>query len=132
MVKVLRKQLTAQKIFERAAMHLAKQGKKAMIREFDGAITCMNCTEDGLRCAVGGLLPLSYYKKEREMGNVGGIGEIAIGLENIGIPVNRHKSLLVALQAIHDNEKVSRWAQKLRGLARRRDLVVPEWLKGAK
>lgn len=125
------KELSAQEIFDRVAMHLAKQGKKAQHKDAFGVFNCVNCTEDGLRCAVGCLVPMEFYANGEF--RIGGIEIISTLLEAEGIMANNRgtRELLVDLQLIHDNQKVSRWPQKLRGLAKRHGLMIHDWLKAA-
>jgi hypothetical protein len=120
----VKKELTAQQIFNKVAMHLAKQGKKAMSRTG----FCRNYTEEGLRCAVGCLMPIRHYKRNKN--DWGGSPYAVMGaLAKYGVNYDKQSDLLNELQNVHDMDKVSRWGQKLRGLAKKQKLEIPEWLR---
>jgi hypothetical protein len=120
------KELSAQEIFDRVAMHLAKQGKKALAPLGN----CVNCNDYGLRCAIGGLLPVAFFRKHPEVKS-GSPFQLLPYLKDKGIDFKKHDNLRHELQDIHDKEKVSRWPQKLRGLAKRHGLMIQDWLRAA-
>jgi hypothetical protein len=61
------KQQTKQQVFDQVVKHLLKQGKRAY-QEGKG---CRYRTDDGLKCAVGCLLPDAAYTPDMEGGLVG-------------------------------------------------------------
>jgi hypothetical protein len=115
----VKKELTAQQIFNKVAMHLAKQGKKSWNKAGHPVMR----TGDGLCCAFGCLLPKNIEVNKAWIPGVGSL------LMKQGVNDENHFGLLNSLMRIHDEEKVSRWGQKLRGLAKRQGLQIPEWLR---
>lgn len=128
-----------QEIFDRVARHLLTQNAKAIAP--DGA--CSYRAPGGLMCAVGCLIPDSYYDPKLEHNSIGSlesslasfkkdskyatsgqkrIGELwdnirtSLGLDEEGV------KLLSSLQAIHDNGgmgyEVSSWPARLRVCAK--------------
>jgi hypothetical protein len=94
-----------QEIFDTVAKHLLTQGKKA-VDKYTGL--CTYRAPDGLKCAVGCLIPDDVYKPEMDNGtSAGRIDTIYINFpeveEYLGID---NLSLLCDLQDIHD---VSDW-----------------------
>lgn len=118
----MKKELTAQQIFNKVALHLAKQGKKALNKEGSPVLR----TKDGLCCAYGCLMPKTI-ECDRPM-----VSGMSLIFKAQGINEGKHLKLLSTLMRLHDEEKVSRWGQKLRALAKKEGLKVPEWLRLAK
>lgn len=118
------KTLTEQQIFTKSATHLLKQKKKAGTKTEHG-FSCKNYTKDGFRCAVGCLIPIKHYKANETIW-AGGFSDPLCWdhFKAFGLTDN-HRVLLSELMAIHDVEKPSRWAQKLRVLAKNRGLKMP-------
>jgi len=95
--------LTKQETFDKVAVHLIKQGKQS-VSGYSGG--CAYRGDNGLRCAVGALIPDDLY--DDEMDNEGiGIGSLCD--ENTGpygpkFPIfpRRLFNLLQALQMAHD------------------------------
>ena len=54
--------MTDQELFDRVVTHLAKQGRRAMAR-----VACLYRTPDGLKCAIGCLIPDEKYRAEMEL-----------------------------------------------------------------
>jgi hypothetical protein len=101
-------EMSAQEIFDKVVEHLAKQGKRARIAVSPGDFRCKYRTPDGLKCAVGVLIPDELYDPEMDSGIV----DILYILKQGKFPqlnlLIRHMYLLAALQSIHDNE--DNWA----------------------
>jgi len=89
---------TNQEIFDRVCAHLAQQGKRAT----DGR-RCMMQTPDGLRCAIGGLLPdnADFAELDRPRLDIRGL------IDKFYISFDANKELLEELQAIHDCDETS-------------------------
>jgi len=87
---------SAQEVFDIVVNHLFTQGRPA----YDGVQGCMYRTHDGLRCAVGVLIPDNLYDPEFE----GDTADCVIQkLFNKDLADWReHKGLLLALQEVHD------------------------------
>jgi hypothetical protein len=65
--------MTPQEIFDTVATHLFTQGKRAMVRDEDSDDStdfCAYRTADGLKCAVGVLLPDELYVPAMENNSV--------------------------------------------------------------
>lgn len=120
------KELTAQQIFDKVAKHLAKQGKKAL-EEFK---ICRNFTGSELRCAVGCLIPRSFYRKPENRdfwkGSAYSLRDV---LKTYGIDYTTHENLLLSLQMTHDDFQVEDWPLRLKQVAIRFGLKVPAWLE---
>jgi len=123
------KELTAQQIFNKVAMHLAKQGKKAIT----GDGSCINFTKSELRCAVGCLVPRSFYRKpENRDYRVGGLGSLETILPRFGVPYGTNNpvtTLLTKLVILHDDIEVDKWKEGLLKIAEDFKLTAPDWLQ---
>ena len=108
--------LPAQDVFDIAAWHMLQQNERA----HDGGCTCRYRAADGLRCAVGWLIPDDEYRFEFEGCGVGGlIGEankqhcspafVAFLME--------HQRLLQHLQTAHDESPPDAWPVVLQHVA---------------
>ena len=88
---------SAQEVFDIVVNHLFTQGRPA----YDGIQGCMYRTHDGLRCAVGVLIPDDLYDKAFE----GSQSDFVIQeLFDADLADWReHKDLLMRLQGIHDH-----------------------------
>lgn len=84
---------TDQEIFDTVVTFLVKQGKRAV------ELGCMYRTEDGLKCAVGCLIPDELYKDEMEKPGVVSLLNSFPELDFL----KPHVDLLVSLQSAHDN-----------------------------
>ena len=116
--------MSLQAVFNRVAKHLINQSKRAYDKK-SGLCVCYD-PKTGRRCAVGCLMPVSFYR--------GGNGSINLQdlWDKIGIDCSdkghNYKEFLQSLQIIHDYDKPSRWQQKLRSFARENDLKIPYFL----
>lgn len=107
---------TAQEVFDTVACHLLTQGRRSTSRRG----LCRYRGEDGLRCAIGCLIPDELYDSSIE-----GLGvRLAVGstslytiLEEVGVV--EHLNLLSALQAVHDDRAAEGWWLEL--------VEVAEW-----
>ncbi len=133
--------MTEQEIFDRVATHLLKQGRKAtelaaISHGGDSMLRCRYRTDDGLRCAVGCLIPDEVYTPAIEGVTVFEVAEKLIptdaravflflsALESSGIDHNDGAlmSLLQSLQELHDASEPEAWPEELAKLAHRRNL----------
>lgn len=87
----------AQEIFNKVITHLRKQGKPAAEGPY-----CRYRTEDGLKCAVGCLLPDEEYDSKYEGHIVGGLITILPESKTRDL-FKRNVDLLDDLQCLHDN-----------------------------
>ncbi len=98
--------MTNQEAFNRVVLHLANQRAKAV--GTDGY--CRYRTSNGLRCAVGALIPDEEYRIDFE----------GLPVEEIDVPVFKglDLQLLSELQLIHDEYATDAWPEKLASVAR--------------
>ena len=88
---------SAQEVFDIVVSHLFTQGRPA----YDGVQGCMYRAPDGLRCAVGVLIPDDLYDPEFETNSS---DKVIHDLFKSGLADWReHEKLLLALQDAHDN-----------------------------
>jgi hypothetical protein len=102
--------LTDQEVFNKVVNHLLNQGKLAT----NGKGACAYRSEEGLKCAVGCLIPDKFYDKEIEGKLVSNIFKnFPWIMEKSGLsPAS--EPLLARLQTIHDIEYPSgRWRASL-------------------
>lgn len=116
--------VTEQTVFNRVVKHLRKQGRKskAWYYDFDGdkkTLACAYRGKDGLKCAIGCLIPNKTYQKDME-----GAGPIT-ALTKAGV-YGKYKKLgdclLFELQLIHDDWHPVAWEKAFRELAIRYEL----------
>lgn len=97
-----------QEIFNTVATHLFNQGRPAarIMRDKDGkehAGACLYRTDDGLKCAVGVMIPDDIYRISMENRSVKGILESSSFNLPVSIFNDQNIALLQALQLLHDN-----------------------------
>lgn len=118
-----------QKVFNRVARHLLRQRK----RSTDGN-SCLYRGPGGLKCAIGCLIKDKYYHPAINFYNMA-VASVIVALRASGVePMENMKvssklqrswgvplrvfELLKELQMTHDNLPPSRWAERLRAIAR--------------
>lgn len=92
--------ITQQETFDTVVRHLRTQGCKSIA---DGA--CMYRGPDGLKCAVGCLIPDDDYRPEMESQAACALGSVGRLLHDLGHDL----SLINALQLVHDSWNVENW-----------------------
>ena len=102
--------MTAQEIFDTAAVGLLKQGKKSISAE---RAQCQYRGDGGTKFSVGFTIPDEVYVPEME-GET--ITELAAKYADCEW-MKGHVGLLEQLQAIHDNEDIEEWTDALRNVA---------------
>lgn len=110
--------LTHQEIFDISTTALLKQGKAA----FEPYFGCRYRTTDGLKCAVGHLIPDDAYVPEMEGNGVDGAAE-TFPAAFANLETNAETlDLLRRLQGAHDlhltNEDPDRWCMDLKVIAK--------------
>lgn len=114
-----------QKTFDKVAAHLLTQNQKAIT--VDGR--CKYRTDDGLKCAVGCLIPDDVYGPLLEDKSI--LYLLTAYPELKDIPeINGFAMFLTELQHIHDNYRVEEWYSQLKSLAEEYELntnVVNEY-----
>lgn len=117
--------MNTQEIFDKVATHLLTQNKKSLLHpdskdEFSSRM-CAYRNPQGLKCAIGALIPDSLYDPAFE--EMGSITTLPRGLfPKIGINYVEHHFFLLELQVIHDRYPVYEWKGKLRVLAKKYEL----------
>ena len=123
--------MTRQDVFDHVARHLILQGQKAIGP--DGK--CRYRADDDTACAVGALIPQTLYCECMENRNVDALTGALLAtpwLRELGLFLAHHRTMLGALQFLHDREHPATWPERLRELAARLDLsaeVVNETLR---
>lgn len=95
--------MKAQEVFDTVVRHLAKQGRRAVVADADHGYVCRYHTPDGLKCAVGCLIPDDQYNPAIE-------GRMFSSLATAAHPPawvrdivdSGHQTLLFDLQRAHD------------------------------
>lgn len=109
----------SQKAFETIARHLLAQKRQAMDRNG----LCRYHAPDGLKCAVGAMIPVEKYRAEFEGKGVDYIcNKLPDVFRGLGWP------LLYALQGIHDDHSPQEWRGQLMALGTAYGLTWPEGL----
>lgn len=137
--------MTNQAIFDKVVTHLRKQGRKAqrMAKPFgmQPVMACSYRDDDGLKCAVGCLIPDKFYTVDMEGATVRDLRvliekEVAPlqmspkfatmfnALASVGI-VPEQYGLLERLQAVHDSNQPTRWEMLWDRVARDYCLTIP-------
>lgn len=119
--------MNEQSIFNKVYRHLLKQNKKSRARiGGTGKISCAYRGDNGLRCAVGCLIPNKAYSPKMEGLSV----ECISGGDYRSFPsldwMHKHRFLLSDLQKVHDRVKPSAWPTKLKELANEYKLKIPK------
>lgn len=105
---------TKQETFDAVARHLLTQGRKSMrARESEGKRdVCAYRGSDGVKCAVGCLIPDGFYRPSFEGWNVDD-DDIMKMLRKLG----HHSGLCRSLQTVHDARNVGEWPRWLIAVA---------------
>lgn len=111
-----------QEIFDRVAKHLLTQNAKS-INTDNGRPECRYRSNDGLKCAVGCLIPDEFYTSSME-----GVGirnlKVSGPLRRAGVvDTQEDLNFLFSLQRIHDDSPPEEWSYRLAILARQHDLT---------
>ncbi len=114
--------LSTQDIFDRVAVHLLVQKKKSILTKeqiiafsrWDN--TCAYRGKNGLKCAVGALISDAEYQLLTEQQRADTIQEYFGRFSELPY------GFLSEMQQIHDNNKPSRWLEKLSAFATKHKL----------
>jgi hypothetical protein len=98
---------TTQEVFDVCALHLLNQNERSV--KFADSANCMYRGDNGLKCAIGILIPDEEYTENME-----GNGVVRL-TSKYGI--TDHVDMLSCLQSLHDEHDVSNWQEKLIRLA---------------
>jgi len=100
-----------QEVFDKVATHLLTQKRKSM----GSSNLCMYRGPNGLKCAIGCLIPDDLYNKSIEYSNSFNL-PVHI-LDYIGVKERSDRYFLSNLQRIHDNHEPPMWKHKLKEFA---------------
>jgi hypothetical protein len=109
--------MSNQEAFETMVQHLRKQGRRSVLDDVSQA--CVYRSPDGLKCAIGALIPYSEYKAEFE-------GKPVTALFDYGLFESLDALLLINMQNVHDFTPVDKWEERFQDLAEEYDLTLPE------
>lgn len=111
--------MTAQEIFDKAAVGLLTQKAKSYLVNPDGheSMVCAYRGANGKKCAAGFCIEDSLYEKSMERNTVSGVIR-QFGLKELAV----HEVLLSTLQSIHDGVSIAAWKAELLHLAKTREL----------
>jgi hypothetical protein len=106
---------TAQELFDTVAKHLLTQNAKSR----DGGDLCFYRDPNGLKCAVGCLIPDDEYRPEMENRTVAGMLYYRPELltRERFEEIESNIDLLTDLQIVHDDRKIEMWREELRIVA---------------
>jgi hypothetical protein len=117
--------MTDQELFDKVATHLLTQGKKAQDLV---PVICRYKTDDGLKCAVGCLIPDELYSTDLEgcalcqpHDDFGKVDRLKRVLITVGI-ASQQFNMLAELQNIHDYQDAESWRFRLGDFARHHKL----------
>jgi len=109
----MRKYLTNQEIFDKVAKHLLTQKEKS-----SRGSSCLYRGSDGLKCAVGCLIPDEFYVKSIEHEGVKELfSNFSDLMEKSKLKIESER-LLLDLQNIHDDCDIDEWKELLKFSAR--------------
>lgn len=117
--------MNKQKVFNQVVIHLITQNERA----FGPRGNCVYRGKDGLRCAIGCLIPDDKYNEDMEGTPLSKKQSVqdAISLKMSSL----HLQLLVSLQFIHDHTTPHHWETELKAIAKQNKLSFPSrTLKG--
>lgn len=111
--------MTAQEIFDKAAVGLLTQKAKSYLVNPDGheSMVCAYRGANGKKCAAGFCIEDSLYTESMEKNTITGVIQ-QFGLKELAV----HEVLLSTLQSIHDGVSIAAWKAELLHLAKTREL----------
>ena len=111
--------MTAQEIFDKAAVGLLTQKAKSYLVNPDGheSMVCAYRGANGKKCAAGFCIEDSLYTESMEKNTITGVIQ-QFGLKELAV----HEVLLSTLQSIHDGVSIDNWKAELLHLAKTKGL----------
>ena len=110
--------MTAQELFDIVYKHMMSQNARSVM---GGYSTCAYRGEDGLKCAIGVLIPDEDYREDMERKGAENLLAKGACLHHLAA----HHRLISKLQGIHDEDPVEDWDRALREAAVALGLVCP-------
>lgn len=105
---------TEQEIFNIVSMHLLKQGEKSC---YVCGAACVYLNDNGLKCAIGCLIPKSAYKSSIEELDIYDLFNLFPEVMEAAELDEGYTDLLNDLQHTHDCHKADEWAGELFAVA---------------
>lgn len=91
--------MNAQEIFDKVATHLFTQGTRCYDED---ALACAYFGPNGMKCAVGALIPDADYRDDIEGENAADAMDILAPHSQVCADLRAHEGLLEELQCAHD------------------------------
>ena len=109
--------MDTQQIFDQVAEHLLKQNKQAYREDIE---SCAYLTDEGLRCAVGCLIPDGHEGLHYDGTLVDLLMDYPDLISVFGIKEkNDNEQLLIRLQELHDWKEPDYWLEGLYKIAKK-------------
>ena len=108
--------MTNQEVFTKVKNHLLSQMKHSKNGE-----SCLYRGPDGLKCAIGALIPDDLYTPDLESNDIDHLLEICPEIASLFHGVDGE--LLAGLQILHDHQPPSQWSAELRAIAATYNLI---------
>lgn len=123
--------MTNQEVFNKVYTHLltqmepCKSTSLACIMDEEGnpIAECAYRGPNGLKCAIGCLIPDSLYSRSMENNSIKHLIDTNLSIKNLFSSAS--EDLLIHLQFIHDEYSVESWKSSLEELAQEHNLTVP-------
>ncbi len=116
--------MTAQEVFNKVVTHLRKQGKQSR-----DTMRCLYLSPEGLKCAVGCLIPPEDYRKDMEGKTFDCLLSDRYFHSSLIAKFNKHRDLLHRLQELHDCSSVynilETWERGFIMIAKEFNLSIP-------
>lgn len=113
---------TPQETFDTVVNHLLTQNERSESTD-PSCPMCLYRGPNGLKCAIGCLIPDDLYQKDMDNGNLG-LNSVLLTIGNNGYPI--HDFPYGELQGIHDQLEPECWPRALAELADEYDLIYNE------
>lgn len=120
--------MNTQEFFDASVAHLRKQGCVAMFQE-DFASSCAYRTEDGLMCAVGGVIPEPLLKKiaDSPSNKYTGVTTLMNRFPEVNdLFKDVAPGVLSTMQTIHDSFEPTQWEEAFLNTAQAYNLTLKE------
>jgi hypothetical protein len=109
--------MTNQEAFDKAAVHLIRQGRKSETENHHGGAACRYRGPNGLMCAIGVLIPDWAYEPSIE-----GVSVDCLNGSALDALDGADREFLYVLQRLHDNDDARDWRARLGRFARRHSI----------
>lgn len=113
--------MNLQKIYDKVKNHLLTQNRKSVKYYAYGTYHCRYRSDDGAKCAIGCLIPDSWYDPMMENLSVNDLYHDKflnpILNSSVGKLTPIKMDLLMALQGVHDDSEPSAWKRRFKQVA---------------